>query len=79
MVVSARDVGDGTSVDRSFATELKHEYRTVLGADHIGRSLEERFRYALAFVDRQWNPGPVDEEVTEFRETIAPMREAAGL
>ena len=35
---------------------LKHEYRTVLGADHIGRSLNERFRYACAFISRQWNP-----------------------
>ena len=58
---------------------LKHEYRLVLGADHIGRSLDERFRYACAFIGRQWNPEPVDEEVAAFRKLIAPQRRAAGL
>ena len=58
---------------------LKHEYRLVLGADHVGRSLDERQRYALAFIGRQWNPGPVDEAMAEFRRAIAPMRRQAGL
>ena len=58
---------------------LQHEYRTVLGADHIGRSLNERFRYACAFISRQWNPEPVDEDVVEFRKLIAPQRRQAGL
>ena len=58
---------------------LKHEYRTVLGADHIGRSLNERFRYVCAFISRQWNPEPVDEDVVEFRKLIAPQRRQAGL
>ena len=58
---------------------LKHEYRLVLGADHIGRSLNERFRYACAFIGRQWNPEPVDEEVVAFRKLIAPQRREAGL
>lgn len=58
---------------------IKHEYRLVLGADHVGRSLTERFRNALGFVGRQWAPGPVDEEVVQFRQAIAPIRRQLGL
>ena len=58
---------------------LKHEYRLVLGADHVGRSLEERFPYALGFIGRQWNPGPADQAAVAFREQIAPLRRLAGL
>ena len=58
---------------------LKHEYRLVLGADHVGRTLDERHRYALAFIGRQWDSGPADEAVAEFRRAVAPMRRQAGL
>ena len=58
---------------------LKHEYRLVLGADHVGRSLEQRFPYALGFIGRQWNPGPADEAAVRFREQIAPLRRQVGL
>ena len=58
---------------------VKHEYRHILGADHIGDSLDERLRYALAFIGRQWNPPPEDEAVTAFRKAIAPLRQSAGL
>jgi hypothetical protein len=58
---------------------LKHEYRLVLGADHMGRGLVERFRYAFSFIGSQWNPGPVDEDVAQFRRVVAPMRRQAGL
>ena len=59
--------------------DIKHEYRHILGADHIGKTLEGRTRYALDFIGRQWNPPPVDQEVAEFRRLIAPMRQQAGL
>ena len=58
--------------------DVKHEYRHVLGADHVGSSLDERIRYALAFIGRQWNPLP-DEAAAAFREAIAPLRRQAGL
>jgi len=58
---------------------IKHEYRLVLGADHVGESLTERFRHALAFIGRQWSPGPTDEAVVQFRNAIAPLRRQAGL
>ena len=58
---------------------IKHEYRLVLGADHVGDSLTERFRYALAFIGRQFSPGPADEAVVQFRNAIAPLRRQAGL
>ena len=58
---------------------VKHEYRHILGADHVGNGLDERFDYAIAFIGRQWNPPPEDEVVTEFRNRIAPQRRSAGL
>ncbi len=58
---------------------IKHEYRLVLGADHVGESLTERLRYALAFIGRQFSPGPPDEAVVQFRNAIAPLRRRAGL
>lgn len=58
---------------------VKHEYRHILGADHVGRSLEERIPYAIDFIGRQWNPPPEDEAVVEFRRAIAPLRRHAGL
>lgn len=58
---------------------IKHEYRLVLGADHVGESLTERLRYALAFIGRQFSPGPPDEAVVQFRNAIAPLRRQAGL
>ena len=58
---------------------IKHEYRLVLGADHVGESLTERLRYALAFIGRQLSPGPPDQAVVQFRNAIAPLRRQAGL
>ena len=57
---------------------VKHEYRHILGANHVGNSLDERFDYAIAFIGRQWNPPPEDEVVTEFRNRIAPQRPKHG-
>ncbi len=35
---------------------ISHEYRLVLGADHVGRTLNSRFSDAFAFVERQLRP-----------------------
>ena len=51
---------------------VEHEYRLVLGADHVEGSLTERLRYALAFIGQQFSPGPPDQAAVQFRNAIAP-------
>ena len=46
---------------------IRHEYRYVYGADHVGASLEWRCRDGFAFLNRLINPPPPDPEVENFR------------
>ena len=50
-----------------YERNIKHEYRYVYGADHVGRSLEWRYRDGLVFLNRVINPPPLDPEVENFR------------
>jgi S-formylglutathione hydrolase len=46
---------------------IRHEYRFVYGADHVGTSLTWRYRDGLVFLNRIINPPPPDPEVERFR------------
>jgi len=50
--------------------EIKHEYRYIYGADHVGASLQGRFRDGLAFLNRIINPPPTDPAVVNYRKLI---------
>jgi len=49
---------------------IRHEYRYVYGADHVGASLKWRYRDGFAFLNRVINPPPPDAEVENFRKLI---------
>lgn len=59
---------------------LRHEYRYVLGADHVGRSVGPRFADALDFLHRVWVPDDEpDPQVEGVRKMIAGWKAQAGV
>jgi S-formylglutathione hydrolase len=56
---------------------VKHEYRCVLGADHIGPSLPSRLRDGLAFLARCLAPAVTDERVARLRELVSRQKHRA--
>ena len=58
---------------------IKHEYRTILGADHIGASLPGRITEALRFLGNSLVPEVPDEAAEEFRAAIRRNYEARGI
>ena len=58
---------------------IKHEFRYVLGADHVGRSLAPRFRDGLAFLGRATGPQVRDPLVEATRGMIERMKSRAGV
>ena len=44
---------------------IKHEFRMVYGADHIGPSLKERFINGFSFLNRVINNPKPDLEITK--------------
>jgi S-formylglutathione hydrolase len=61
-----------------FDNDIRHEYRLVRGADHVGATLPARFQDALAFLARVIDPPPPDPTLAPFHEHIAKMKRAAG-
>ena len=53
-----------------YEREIRHEYRYVYGADHVGATLPGRFRDGLAFLNRVINPPPPDPEAANFRRLV---------
>jgi len=53
---------------------IKHEFRYVLGADHVGRSLGPRFRDGLAFLGRVTQPQARDPLVDATRVMVERMK-----
>jgi S-formylglutathione hydrolase len=61
-----------------FDRGIRHEYRLVRGADHVGWTLWPRFVDALAFLGRVLNPPPPDETLAPFRRRVEEMKRQAG-
>jgi len=53
-----------------YERNIRHEYRYVYGADHVGASLAGRYCDGLAFLNRVINPPPLDPEVENFRRLV---------
>jgi S-formylglutathione hydrolase len=62
-----------------FDAGVPHEYRYVLGADHVGRSLPPRIADALAFLKRVEAPAEPDPEVERVRQMLDGLKRRAGL
>ena len=61
-----------------FDAGIKHEYRLVRGADHLGRTLGPRFLDAFRFVGRILDPRPPDDSLAQFHRAIAALKRNAG-
>lgn len=59
-----------------FDQRVKHEYRLVHGADHVGATLPARFRDALGFLAKVIAPPPLDPALAAFHAQVARMRGA---
>lgn len=59
---------------------IAHEYRLIDRAEHIGPSLEPRFAYAFAFLDKvlDGETEQITPEVAELRKRVQRLKEAAG-
>jgi enterochelin esterase-like enzyme/predicted GH43/DUF377 family glycosyl hydrolase len=53
-----------------YEREIRHEYRYVYGADHVGATLPGRYRDGLAFLNRVINPPPPDPAAENFRRLV---------
>ena len=58
---------------------VRHDYHSILGADHLGRTLGPRFEAALAFVGRALKPPPPDDSLADFHRIIGGLKRRAGL
>lgn len=58
---------------------IKHEFRYVYGADHIGPTIAPRFRDGLAFIARILKPRMPDWRVTKLRELVVVQKRRAGV
>ncbi len=59
---------------------VPHEYRLVLGADHLGRTIQPRMRDALRFLDREvLRPPPPDNSFAANKQRIDNLRRAMGV
>jgi S-formylglutathione hydrolase len=62
-----------------FDAGVRHEYRYVLGADHVGRTMGPRVLDALGFLRRIETPAEPDPEVIRLRRGITTMKRQVGL
>jgi hypothetical protein len=59
---------------------VPHEYRLVLGADHLGRTIGPRVRECLRFLDVQvLRPPPPDTSYAAQKATIDALRRRMGV
>ena len=58
-----------------FENNIRHEYRLVYGADHVGNSLQERLFNGFSFLNRVVNPAEPDPLLVNFRKLIFQMKE----
>lgn len=62
-----------------FDAGVPHEYRYVLGADHVGRSVPPRIVDALAFLKRIETPDEPDPEVDRVRRMLDTLKSRAAV
>lgn len=78
---------DGFGLDRGtdflhrvlYDNNIRHEYRYVYGADHIGPTMGPRLRNGLDFLNRIVNPPAPNPQVQAFRRWIETRKKAAGV
>ncbi len=58
---------------------VKHEYHSVRGADHLGRTIRPRFQESLLFLERALNPPGPDPTVAPARQRLEPLKKKAGV
>ena len=58
---------------------IRHEYRYVYGADHVGNSMNARIRDGLAFLQRITTPPLPDPQLDALRKRIDDWKRRAGL
>ncbi|MEM7363223.1 MAG: alpha/beta hydrolase-fold protein [Pseudomonadota bacterium] len=58
-----------------FDHDIRHEYRLVAGADHVGESFNWRIPDGLTFLNRIMQPATVDPVVTGFRKWATALRD----
>ncbi len=58
---------------------IKHEYRYVLGADHVGKSIMPRARDGFRFLKRATTPPEPDPTLDSTRKQIENWKKSAGL
>jgi S-formylglutathione hydrolase len=58
---------------------VPHEFRYVLGADHVGKSISPRIRNGLDFLNRYENPPGRDVLLNTTRRVINRMKKRAGV
>lgn len=83
------EVGDADSFGLHRGTEflhrilfdagISHDYRLIRGADHLGRTLPERFAAAVRFIGLVFDPPPPDHTLAPFHAFIADLKARAGL
>lgn len=62
-----------------FDHRVPHEYRYLMGADHVGRTLGWRIQDALLFLGRIDAPDAEDPEVERVRRMVRALQRRAGL
>ncbi len=60
-----------------FDRNIRHEFRYVYGADHLGVSFRERISNGFSFLNRVINPLEEPSEVIKAREFFTQMKENA--
>lgn len=58
---------------------IRHDYHLIRGADHLGRTLPDRFRAAVRFLGRVLDPLPPDPALDGFHRVMTGLRARAGL
>ena len=58
---------------------IRHEYRYVCGADHVGSSFAWRIPDGLAFLERVMHPPPPEPEVEGFHKWVDAFKKRVGM
>ncbi|MFX1449436.1 MAG: alpha/beta hydrolase [Promethearchaeota archaeon] len=62
-----------------FDKNIKHEFRYVYGADHVGDSFKERIFNGFSFLNRILQPPKTDPQIVAVRKIFKQMMKEAGI